>query len=81
VGETRERIRPGPRAVLEVPEALGQGRTPEEVRKNVLDALCTVLTSDDELSRRAIILPATTRLPDLDRSSESRCSPSRSMDA
>jgi predicted RNase H-like HicB family nuclease len=38
--------------VLEVPGALSQGRTREEARENVLDALCTVLTPDDELSGR-----------------------------
>jgi predicted RNase H-like HicB family nuclease len=37
--------------VLEVPGALSQGRTREEARENVLDALHTVLTPDD-LSRR-----------------------------
>lgn len=36
--------------VLEVPGALSQGRTRAEARKNVLDALQTVLTPDDELS-------------------------------
>ncbi|HLM87327.1 MAG TPA: type II toxin-antitoxin system HicB family antitoxin [Solirubrobacteraceae bacterium] len=35
--------------VLEVPGALSQGRTREEARENVLDALRTVLTPDDEL--------------------------------
>jgi predicted RNase H-like HicB family nuclease len=38
--------------VLEVPGALSQGRTREEARENVLDALRTVLTPDDELSGR-----------------------------
>ena len=38
--------------VLEVPGALSQGRTREEARDNVLDALRTVLTPDDELSGR-----------------------------
>ncbi len=38
--------------VLEIPGALSQGRTREEARKNVLDALRTVLTPDDELSGR-----------------------------
>ncbi len=38
--------------VLEVPGALSQGRTREEARENVLDALRTVLTSDDELAGR-----------------------------
>lgn len=36
--------------VLEVPGALSQGRTREEARVNVLDALRTVLTPDDELA-------------------------------
>ena len=36
--------------VLEVPGALSQGRTREEARENVLDALRTVLTPDDELA-------------------------------
>jgi predicted RNase H-like HicB family nuclease len=36
--------------VLEVPGALSQGRTREEARENVLDALRTVLTPDEELS-------------------------------
>ena len=52
--------------VLEVPGALSQGRTREEARENVLDALRTVLTPDDELStskrpstmRRAGLEPA-----------------------
>ncbi len=35
--------------VLEVPGALSQGRTREEARQNVLDALQTVLTPDEEL--------------------------------
>jgi len=35
--------------VLEVPGALSQGRTREEARENVLDALGTVLTPDEEL--------------------------------
>lgn len=35
--------------VLEVPGALSQGRTREEARENVIDALQTVLTPDDEL--------------------------------
>lgn len=38
--------------VLEIPGALSQGRTREEARENVLDALRTVLTPDDELSGR-----------------------------
>jgi predicted RNase H-like HicB family nuclease len=36
--------------VLEVPGALSQGRTREEARDNVLDALQTVLTPDEELT-------------------------------
>jgi len=36
--------------VLEVPGALSQGRTREEARENVLDALRTVLTPDEELT-------------------------------
>ena len=39
--------------VLEVPGALSQGRTREEARVNVLDALQTVLTPDDELAGQA----------------------------
>jgi predicted RNase H-like HicB family nuclease len=35
--------------VLEVPGALSQGRTREQARQNVLDALRTVLTPDEEL--------------------------------
>ena len=38
--------------VLEVPGALSHGRTREQARENVLDALRTVLTPDDELSGR-----------------------------
>jgi predicted RNase H-like HicB family nuclease len=38
--------------VLEVPGALSQGRTRDEARENVLDALRTVLTPDDELAGR-----------------------------
>jgi predicted RNase H-like HicB family nuclease len=38
--------------VLEVPGALSQGHTREEARDNVLDALRTVLTPDDELGGR-----------------------------
>lgn len=38
--------------VLEVPGALSQGRTRREARENVLDALRTVLTPDDELAGR-----------------------------
>ncbi|MGA8744689.1 MAG: type II toxin-antitoxin system HicB family antitoxin [Solirubrobacterales bacterium] len=36
--------------VLEVPGAVSQGRTREEARENVLDALGTVLTPDEELA-------------------------------
>ncbi len=36
--------------VLEVPGAVSQGRTREEARENVLDALSTVLTPDEELA-------------------------------
>lgn len=36
--------------VLEVPGALSQGRTREEARENVLDALSTVLIPDEELA-------------------------------
>ena len=36
--------------VLEVPGALSQGRTRAEARVNVLDALSTVLTPDEELA-------------------------------
>jgi len=36
--------------VLEVPGALSQGRTREEARVNVLDALATVFTPDEELA-------------------------------
>jgi predicted RNase H-like HicB family nuclease len=35
--------------VLEVPGAISQGRTREEARENVLDALQAVLTPDEEL--------------------------------
>jgi predicted RNase H-like HicB family nuclease len=35
--------------VLEVPGALSQGRTRKEARENVLDALRTVLTPDEDL--------------------------------
>jgi predicted RNase H-like HicB family nuclease len=38
--------------VLEVSGALSQGRTREEARVNVLDALRTVLTPDEELAGR-----------------------------
>jgi predicted RNase H-like HicB family nuclease len=36
--------------VLEVPGAISQGRTREEARENVVDALQTVLTPDEELA-------------------------------
>ena len=36
--------------VLEVPGAISQGRTREEARNNVIDALQTVLTPDEELT-------------------------------
>jgi predicted RNase H-like HicB family nuclease len=39
--------------VLEVPGAMSQGRTREEARQNVLDALRTVLTPDEELAGQA----------------------------
>ena len=39
--------------VLEVPGAISQGRTREEARENVLDALRTVLTPDEELAGQA----------------------------
>lgn len=39
--------------VLEVPGAMSQGRTREEARENVLDALQTVLTPDEELTGEA----------------------------
>jgi len=39
--------------VLEVPGAVSQGRTREEARENVLDALQTVLTPDGELAGEA----------------------------
>jgi predicted RNase H-like HicB family nuclease len=39
--------------VLEVPGAFSQGRTRAEARANVLDALYTVLTPDDELAGQA----------------------------
>ena len=38
--------------VLGVPGAMSQGRTLEEARANVLDALHTVLTPDEELAGR-----------------------------
>jgi predicted RNase H-like HicB family nuclease len=46
--------------VLEVPGALSQGRTREQARENVLDALSTVLTPDEELTEAHA--PANTNL-------------------
>lgn len=40
--------------ILKVPGAMSQGRTREEARENVLDALRTVLTLDEELSSEAL---------------------------
>ena len=39
--------------IAEVPGAISQGRTREEARENVIDALRTVLTPDDQLAGRA----------------------------
>jgi predicted RNase H-like HicB family nuclease len=39
--------------ILEVPGALSQGRAREEAKENVLDALRTVLTPDEELAGEA----------------------------
>jgi len=39
--------------ILEVPGAMSQGRTREEAKENVLDALQTVLTPDEELAGEA----------------------------
>jgi predicted RNase H-like HicB family nuclease len=39
--------------VLEVPGAISQGRTREEARENVLDALRTVFTPDEEFAGEA----------------------------
>lgn len=36
--------------IPEVPGAISQGRTREEARQNVIDALQTVLTPDDQLA-------------------------------
>jgi predicted RNase H-like HicB family nuclease len=36
--------------ILEIPGAMSQGRTREEARENVLDALRTVLAPDEELA-------------------------------
>lgn len=40
--------------VLEVPGAMSQGRTRDEARENMLAALRTVLTPDEELAGRAL---------------------------
>lgn len=37
-------------SIPEVPGAISEGRTRQEARENVLDALQTVLTPDDQLS-------------------------------
>jgi predicted RNase H-like HicB family nuclease len=37
-------------SIPEVPGAISQGRTRQEARENVLDALQTVLTPDDQLA-------------------------------
>lgn len=39
--------------VLGVPGAMSQGRTRQKARENTLDALRTVLTSDEELAGQA----------------------------
>lgn len=39
--------------ILEIPGAMSQGRSREEARENVLDALRTVLTPDEELAGEA----------------------------
>jgi len=39
--------------IPEVPGAISQGRTRAEARNNVIDALRTVLTPDDELAGRS----------------------------
>lgn len=39
--------------VVEVPGAISQGRTREEARENVIDALRTVLTPDEQLAGKA----------------------------
>jgi len=38
--------------IAEVPGAISQGRTRAEARANVIDALQTVLTPDDQLARK-----------------------------
>lgn len=40
-------------SVPEVPGAISQGRTREEARENVIDALRTVLTPDEQLTGNA----------------------------
>lgn len=40
-------------SIPEVPGAISQGRTREEARENVIDALQTVLTPDEERAGRA----------------------------
>lgn len=40
--------------IVGVPGAMSQGRTREETRDNVLDALRTVLAPDEELSSEAL---------------------------
>ncbi len=37
-------------SIVEVPGAISQGRTREEARENVIDALRTVLTPDEQLA-------------------------------
>ena len=39
--------------IAEVPGAISQGRTREEARENVIDALRTVLTPDHQLAGQA----------------------------
>lgn len=39
--------------IAEVPGAISQGRNREEARENVIDALRTVLTPDEQLAGRA----------------------------
>lgn len=41
-------------SIPEVPGALSQGRTRKEARENLIDALATVLTPDDELAGSAL---------------------------
>jgi predicted RNase H-like HicB family nuclease len=40
--------------ILEVPGAMSQGRTREEARENVVDAVCTVLTLNEDLSSETL---------------------------